>query len=282
MTIFVLGNYGGKNLLGKVRELGDAWGDKVVAFTFKDSREEMEEMIHLGADEVLHSEIDDIRDIVLTVFEQVRSDSSSKIVLFPSTTFSNAIMGMLYSRGKELFSLFEDQVELVDESFAGKRFGVSELAFQKKVVPGKVALCSLKQSVLSLPFGDVTRYGKIRSLKPKSEAGSQLTSYNEIIVKSSSDILTVLIAGNAQSKTKELAALVAKKYGGYSKSYTSKIEVVYGPAIAIEIGQRLRDLPEFKSDLISISRTPLPISTISDASIITSEIDAVLEKLISN
>ncbi|MFI5420013.1 MAG: hypothetical protein ACHQ1H_03510 [Nitrososphaerales archaeon] len=282
MTIFVLGNYGGKNLLGKARELGDAWGDKVVAFTFKDSREEMEEMIHLGADEVLHSEIDDIRDIVSTVFEQVRLDSSSKVVLFPSTTFSNGIMGMLYTRGKELFSLFEDQVELVEENFVGKRFGGSQLAFQKKAVPGKVVLCSLRQSAVSPPFEDITRRGKIRSLRPNSEAGSQLTSYNEVVVKPRTDILTILIGGNVQRKTNELATGVAEKFGGYSKSYISKIEVVYGPCIAIEVGQRLRDLPEFKSDLISISKAPLPINTISDISIITSEIDAVLEKLISN
>jgi hypothetical protein len=282
MTIFVLANYGGKNLLGKARELGDAWGDKVVAFTFKDSQEEMEEMIHLGADEVLHSEINDIRDIISTVFEQVRSDSSSKMVLFPSTTFSNAYMGMLYSYGRELFSLFEDQVEFVDEIFVGKRFGGSQLSIQKKPVPGKIVLCSLRQSTVSPPFEDVTRYGKIRSLKPKSEAGSQLTSYSESIVKPSSEILTILIGGNVQSKTEELAALVVEKYGGYSKSYTGKIEVVYGPCIAIEVGQRLRDLPEFKSELISISKAPLPISTISDTSIITSEIDAVLDELISN
>ena len=282
MTVFVFSDFGGRALLGKGRELADNWGDKLVAITYKDSSDDTKQLINLGADEVLTCEFNTLDEWATMICEQVDLDSNSKIVLFPSNTFSNALMGMIRAQS-ETFAPFEDHVEMLDGETAGKKLGTTGLLLRQKLVPGKVMLCSLRSRFFSPSYEDPSRTGKTKSIRSKNfKEDSRFSSYNETIMPPASDLLTVLVGSRTTEETKRIAGKLAEKYGGLSKKYSSQIEVVYGPCIAIEVDARLRDLPEFQGELISISSSTLPISSISDSSVLIKEIDSVLQNLLSS
>ena len=128
--VFVFADYGGKTSSEKAGNSPIVWGDKVVAFTSRDSPDETKQLINLGADEVLTCEIKTLNEWVSMICEQVQSDSNSKIVLFPSNTFSNALMGMIHAQS-ETFAPFADQAEILDGETAGKKLGTTRLIFGK-------------------------------------------------------------------------------------------------------------------------------------------------------
>jgi hypothetical protein len=282
MTVFVFADFGGKTLFGKGRELADSWGDKLKAITYKDSSDDTNQLISLGADEVLTCEFNTLDEWATMISEQVHLDSNSKIVLFPSDTFSNALMGMIRAQS-ETFAPFEDHAEMLDGETAGKKIGITGLLLRKKLVPGKVMLCSLRSQFFSPPYEDPSRTGKTRSIRSKNfKEDSKFSSYNETIIPQASDLLTVLVGPKTTDETKRIAEKLAEKYGGLCKKYSSQIEIIYGPCVAIEVDAKLRDLPEFQGELISISHSALPISSISDSSVFTREIDSALQNLLSS
>src|SRR5579871_5227014 len=278
MTIFVFTELGGADVLGKARELADASGDRVVAFTSKISPEDTQRLIYLGADEVLTCEIHSWNEWASLIRDQIEADANSKIILFPSNISCNVLMGEIYSRGAGKFAPMLDQADLLDVDSASKTF--HGMAIQKNFSSGKVALCSLRISSLSPPFEDSSRFGKTRRVEwngPRLEEALLART-----ALSSSDGLTVLLGHTLDDATRLLGEKFAKRNGGRSQKYSGKVDVVYGPCIAIEVDAKLRDLPEFQRELISISKTSLPINSISDSSIITEDLDAVLRYLVSN
>jgi len=50
----------------------------------------------------------------------------------------------------------------------------------------------------------------------------------------------------------------------------------------VEISAGSRELPEFKGELISVAEKNLPIGSIAEVSVITPELDSVLEGLASD
>ena len=75
---------------------------------------------------------------------------------------------------------------------------------------------------------------------------------------------------------KSLHTSITPKY----EKYSGAVEVVYGPCIAIELNDKLRDLPEFKGDLLSLNTKKSPINAISDIAVANSEIAKILEALL--
>jgi len=98
----------------------------------------------------------------------------------------------------------------------------------------------------------------------------------------SSGRLTVLVGRGTDEKTTILAKHLADKYHGEMKIQSGKVEIIYGPCIAVEVSTRLRDLPEFKGELISVAARKVPIGSIAEVDVVTPELDSVIEGLASN
>ncbi|MDA4111095.1 MAG: hypothetical protein OK439_01045 [Thaumarchaeota archaeon] len=277
MTIIVFSEFGGENLLGKARELGDASGEKVAALTSKGSSDKDQKLIFLGADEVLICDVKSVGEWISVISDYVKSDGSSRMIIFPLSFSSSAIMGAIYARDKGRFSPFLDGADTVELDSAARKIGTFNFALERKLISDKVALISLRTASVSKPFEDTSRYGEVRKL----ELIPSKNSFQILLDNSNSEEFTVLVGRGVTGTTAELAELVASKYRGRARQYSSRIEVVYGPCLAIEMGSKLRDLPEFNGELISISSRALPINSIADASAVIPELDAVLQGLLS-
>ncbi len=97
---------------------------------------------------------------------------------------------------------------------------------------------------------------------------------------SSSDEVTILVGASSDARINELAQKLADKYRSKTQKYSGAVEVIYGPCIAIELNDKLRDLPEFEGDLLSLNTKKSPINSISDVAVINSEIAQILEALL--
>ena len=104
--IVVFCELGGSRLLGKAREIADTTGDKLVALTSEKSEERQQKLIHLGADEVIGCAIDNLSDWIPVISGILESVSDVKMIVFPSNSTANILMGLLYSGSKRRFSPF--------------------------------------------------------------------------------------------------------------------------------------------------------------------------------
>ncbi len=234
-------------------------------------------LIHLGADEVVSCSIENSSDWILVISEVIRSESNVRMVIFPSNSSANILMGILYSSVKVKISSFLDGAKAIDADSISKQFEDS-FFLQKRLSPDKTALVSLKLTSFAEPFEDASRYGKIRSI-PRVNSERVIPFP---LTSDSSSKLTVLVGRGTSEKTLNPAKRLAEKYHGEMKPSSGKVEVIYGPCIAVEISTRLRELPEFKGELISIAEKNLPIGTIAEVAVVTPELDSVLEGLASD
>lgn len=275
--IVVFCQNGGEKLLGKARELADASGDRVLALLQKDETD-AQSLIYLGADEVLTSSANGVLSWTNSIIELVKSDSKIQSIIFPSNLFCNAIMGGVYASLSERVGTFYDNAELFDGSSVSRSHYDMGVASQKRLVENELVLVSMKLASVPTPFEDSSRYGKIKDMQYKPDLDDD--SLGSIAdYRSSSDSLTILL-GSEDQELRALAEKVAEKYHASLEQLSGAVQVVYGPCLAIEVKSRLRDLPEFKGQLISINILKAPISTISDSSAITESVAQVLEALL--
>ncbi len=269
---------GGDGLLGKARELADETGDRVLALTSAKESEKQQKLIHLGADEVLVCPVKDLGDWVPIISKYATSDDGLKTVIFPSGNSSNSLMGMIYGVISERISPYFEDVQSLSGNEVAKNFEGS-LVIQKQLSSEKIALISLDRPSFAEPFEDAMRFGKIKNL-PEGfiPNNSSVSSFPEIL--SNSKRLVVLL-GQGLDSTAVLANQLAEKYRGIAKVLSGKIEIIYGACVAIEVPSKLRELPEFRGELISISSKRLPINDIAELSVVTSEVDRLLENLVA-
>ena len=271
---------GGEGLLGKAREIADSIGDRVLALIAEDSVDP-ERLIHLGADEVLKCSVNDLGDWIEIISDLIRNENKLKLVIFPSNIISNAIMGASYSGARSKIGYYLDEADLVEGTIAIKSFASTGFSLQKSTAEDMAGLLSLKISSISQPFDDNSRHGKIRELQMKKITDSFpiLHDVPEEPLNSSSE-LTILIGQLGSGHVNELVQRVAEKYHSTIRKYSRSVQVVYGPCVAIELYDNLRDLPEFKADLISLNARSSPIGAISDVVVINSEIEKIIEGLL--
>ncbi len=235
-------------------------------------------LIYLGADEVLRSNINEAGDWIEMISDLVRSANKLRLVIFPSNIISNVIMGAVYSRTRDKIAYYLDEGDHADETAVAKSFDSTGFALQRNSKEGTLGLVSLKVASIPPPLEDNSRYGKIGDLQVKESNIPILLDAPEVPLNSSSE-LTILVGSN-EDRIKELARKLADKYQSRILNYSGEIQVVYGPCIAIDLRDRVKDLPEFKGDLISLNAKNSPISAISDVVVISSEIGKILENLL--
>jgi hypothetical protein len=275
MPIAVFSDLGGEGLLGKAREVADETGDRVVVLCRTEDSHQQQRVIHLGADEVVVCSVGSLGDWIPVISQYIISQQGLRMMIFPSTPVANVLMGMVYGEISSRISPYLEAAEMLSGDGAGKKFENS-VVVQSNFVQEKIALLSVKKTAVAEPFEDSSRFGKIRNFEATHE-GKTIILPPEI--RSSSNQLLVLVGGGAKETTFELANRLAKKYGGTPKKLSGKVEVVYGPCVAIEVSSKLRELPEFNEELLSISSRKMPISAIAELSLVTPMIDLVLENL---
>ena len=271
--IAVFCGLGGHALLGKAREIADETGERVAAFASIGS-ENTQKLIYLGADEVLVSPVTSMGEWVPTISKYISSEASLKVVIFPSGIFSNALMGMIYATIPEKISVYLEDVTDFSTDGATKKF-YNSLEIVKGLSSERTALISVDKTSVSEPFEDTARFGKTKTLDVVLK-GSPLPSSD---VMSQSETLVVLLGSEVSESTARLANRVAEKYRGVFRVMSGKVQIVYGPCLAVEVQTKLRDLPEFRGELISISRKKLPIDSISELAAITPDLDRLLQSL---
>jgi hypothetical protein len=277
--IVVFCDLGGSKLLGKARELADTTGQKVAVLCSERSEEKKQNLIYLGADEVISCTIEKLSDWIPIITEIVESESNVEVVFFPSNSSANILMGLLHSNIKAKISFFLDGAVAVDADIVSKQFENSSVVLQRRFIADKTALVSLKLTSFAEPFAESSRYGKIRSVR---RINSGLSTISLPATPNSSNKLTVLVGRGTSEKTAATAKRLAEKYHGEMRMNSGKVEVIYGPCIAVDLSTKLRELPEFKGELISIAEKNLPIGSIAEVAVVTPELDSVLEGLASD
>jgi hypothetical protein len=277
--IIVFCEFGGESLLGKAREIADSAGDRVLALISEDSIDP-QRLIYLGADEVLRSKVGEQGNWIQVISDLISNESKVRMTLFPSGVTSNVIMGAVYSRARGKIGCYLDEADLADSINVAKPFDTTGFALLKNLKENTVCLVSLKINSLPRPFEDTSRYGKTREiqLKKAAEVFPTLHDAPEATL-SSSDEITILVGASSDDGVNKLAQKLADKYHAKMRKYSGVIEVVYGPCVAIELNDKLRDLPEFKGDLLSLNSKSAPINAISDVAVINPEIPKILESL---
>ena len=75
--IIVFCELGGEGLLGKAREIADSAGSKVLALISEESVDP-QRLIHLGADEVLKSSVNEMSDWIEIISDLITSENKLK------------------------------------------------------------------------------------------------------------------------------------------------------------------------------------------------------------
>jgi hypothetical protein len=288
--IVVLAEFGGERLLGKVREIADSLGSRVLAIaSFSNATEEYcHRLISLGADEVIrYDDPSNVFEWVEVLASLLKADTRIRFVFVAAGSYSDAILGRVYALSKDRVGAFATGIDSTNDNEMTKDLRSWEVSLHYRLDPEKVSLLSFKSTAIPMPFEDATRYGKISELKTpvlKSLKDSPSTvSLKRDESLDSSGILTVLVGkswGNDEVKLK-VAQRVAAKYRGKVVKQSSKIEEVYGPCLAIEVeGFQERELPSFQGELIAINSSETQIiSRIADTVGLTKDIPKVMEKL---
>jgi hypothetical protein len=273
--IVVFCEFGGEGLLGKAREIADSVGDRVLALVGESS--DPNRAVYLGADEVFKVDVETPGEWIGVISELFESEKRIRFLIFPSNIVSNVIAGAVYFREMKRVGVFIDDCDYADEANASKAFDANGLAIQKGLVEDKTNILSLKARSFARPFEDTSRYGKVRDYKRKD--GAPLAFLMEQVPKeplSSSDELT-FIAGN--NRVVESVRKLAQKFHARLLQYSGAIEVVDGPCVAFEITEKLRHLPEFRQELISLNAETSPINAISDTAVVSVDLQQILEEL---
>lgn len=286
--IIVLAEVGGRRLLGKAREIADSLGFRVVAVCSRNNADKAQELISLGADEVISFNAESVNDWSKVLAYLIRNEKQTKFVLLPSNPIANAILGSTYALASERIGSFADGVEKFNDQGASKVLHPSEIILQTAASSEKVSMWSVKLNFVPEPFEDSSRYGKTRTLElpkdaqiPNSPSIENSRSFRDL-----TSILTILVGRNFYeglgAPQKQKLHELAKKYSGTLLEISGSVQVVYGPCLAIEIGSSERELPEFQSDLLSINTSKdAPISTIAKLSAASPDVGKVVEELLN-
>ena len=266
--------WGGQFLLGKAREIADEVGDRVVAVCSAKDSALPQKLIYLGADEVVVCTVTSSSDWVSTLAKFLGSERGVKLMIFPSAQIPNALMGMLYGSMKEEIGPFMDDAEVLSSGDVAKKFENSVM-IRKQFSSEKIALVSLKKNSVAEPFEDSSRFGKTQNFDSATSGKSLLPSE----IRSSSGRLVILVGKGTNETISRLAERASEKFSGEVKSLSGKIEIVYGPCIAVEVASKLRELPEFRGEVISISSKRLPINSVAELSVVTPDVNGLLESL---
>jgi len=276
ITVFC--DLGGHVLLGKAREIADEIGDRVSALTSSEDPDQNQKLVYLGADEVLVSSITELGDWVPTISMYITSESSLRAIIFPSESRSNTLMGMIYATIPDKISAYLEEVTALSGDEVGKKFD-SSVMIQKRFSSEKTALVSLDKTSISEPFEDTSRFGKIKSLEAVHDGNRYELSFSGL--KSPSETLVVLIASGLSESKMQLADRLAEKYKGVVRIMSGIVQTIYGPCVTIDVRSKLRELPEFKKELISISSRKLPVDSISELYAVSPDVDQILKTMAS-
>lgn len=276
--IVVFCEWGGQLLLGKAREIADELGERVVAFCSTVDSALPQKLIYLGADEVVVCPVTSVGDWVSVIVKHLGKLRGLKMIIFPSGLLPNALMGTIFGSMKEGTGPFMEDAEVLTSNGAAKKLQ-NLVMLHKQFSLEKIALISLKKTSVVEPFEDTSRSGKIRNLESGDFDKSELVLPSEF--QPSSDKLVILVGRGVDDTTLHLVNRISDKYDGAMEALSGKIEVVYGPCVAIEVASKLRDLPDFKGEVISISSKRLPINSVAELSAITPDVNTVLESLIT-
>jgi electron transfer flavoprotein alpha subunit len=276
--IVVFAELGGEKLLGKARELGDSSALRVVAVCSAASKKS-EKLISLGADEVVTHTASTVSEWAEVLSSMLREDSKIKYILFPSNLIADMILGSVYAKSKERIGSFLDGAVL-SENGASKDFFGSVL--EAKNATDKVSIFSLQTGSVSEPFEDTSRYGKtvespVRVTPSKNLRTPKLSDYSVQDHLDSSSSITLLV-GAGFSNSSALGELASKLRSRLIK-LSGAVEEIYGPCLAIEVSSALRELPDFRGDLVSINSREAPISSVANLSVVTQDVEKVISEL---
>lgn len=271
--IDVFCEFGGENALGKAREIADSIGDRVRAVVSLRSIDP-QRLVQLGADEVLTCEGVTKTGEWVRVLSSIVSDS--KFVIFASNNVSNMIMGALYYAAKDRVSLYLDGADLLETNAATKSLANAGFAF-KKNANDKASLVSVNLSSVAPPFEDTSRYGKIRAYEWNKNSERPL-NLAEMGAPSNAR-LTILLGPGCKKGISELSQKLGEKYGGTVQKFSGTTQIVYGPCLAVEVENRVRELPKFEGYLIAINSKKSPISTIADVVVESEDLEKILASM---
>ncbi len=283
--IIVFADLGGEKLLGRAREIADSLGDKVLAVCKDDAPLRSQRLISLGADEVVSIDAKTVDDWSKVLASLIRTENETRFVFLPSNLIGNAILGATYALAFERVGSVADGIEKLNEQGASKTLHSSESVIRFTSSVGKVSLWSIKLNSVPEPFEDPSRYGRTRKLElPKASQSPGSPSAEKILDISSR--LTILVGKNYFEKVdvsgKKIEDL-AQKFAGNVLRMSGKVQVVYGPCLAIEVESPEKELPEFQSELLSLNTSKdAAISRISNLSATTPDIGKVIDKLLES
>ncbi len=280
--IIVFAELGGERLLGRAREIADSLGLRLVALCSKDDTKS-QELIELGADEVISFDAKSVNEWSRVLSYLIRNQKQTRIVLLPSTPLGNAILGSTYALTSEQIGSFLDDADKISEQRASKTMHPSGRVLQS-TASDKVSLWSLKVNSVPEPFGDSSRYGKVTTQETPRETEIKSPLVKDPDLDSLSSSLAILVGGayidNLDTEDRRKLEELAEKYSARLLKMSGKIEVVYGPCLAIEVNTAGRELPEFHSEVLSLNSSEAPISRIAKLSAITPNVLTVVNNLL--
>ena len=234
-------------------------------------------LIQLGADEVIRADVGTPSDWISIISDLIETEKRVRLLIFPSNIISNVISGAVYYREMKHVGAFLDQTDFVEGTICSKRFDANSLVIQKGFAEEKVNILTINTLTAAAPFEDTSRFGKTREYQRRN--GATINFLMERVpqdpVNSSQEKTVIAGEDSVYKSTRKLA----EKFHSRFLKYSGSIEVVYGPCIAVEVYGKLRLLPEFKGDLISLNRKATPINAISDVEVVNSELDDILGEM---
>lgn len=276
--ILVFCEFGGQKLLGKARELADMSGSRVLALT-RENGLDTQSLISLGADEVLTCSADRTQEWVDVISDLVRKSRGLRITMFASNRICDSIMSGVYAECADNIGTYFDGIDRIEGDSLSKSFPEFGVRANDQLSEEKVALVSVKLSSVPEPFEEGSRYGKVTKIPfttaPKDDV--RLSTISDC--RGVSSILTILLGSN-DPKLLDLCDKVAQKYFAIVKEVSGRVQVVYGPCLAVEVKSKLGQLPNFKGPLISINSARAPVTLVSDLAGISEDIEGVLEGLL--
>jgi hypothetical protein len=288
--IVVFAELGGEKLLGRARELADSLGLRVLAVC-SDSHDAVfsQHLILLGADEVIkYRGTKSVFDWANVLSSLLREKGQVSFLFGMSGLYTDAIFGRTYALDKERIGTFLTGIDSINEDTGAKYLRTWSAALQNRPgSEGKVSVFSFKSSAIPEPFEDSSRYGKTSETEIKAE--QQKSSPSVLNIESSefldsSGRLTILSDNSSSSDEERNKAIhnVAQKYKADVVTYSSQVQEVYGPCIAIDVVLRHeRELPRFHSELIAVNNAEdhSVISNVADLRVLTNDTGKILQEL---
>jgi hypothetical protein len=275
----------GHRLLGKARELADAAGHKVIGTCSNTNGNLASRLVAMGADEVVTTDADDTREWS-AFFADLISKSyvgQSGFLLLPSNIFSDLVIGEMSRNNSPNFDTGEEVDEIVEGGWT-KNFGELEYTVGRDQIRRDLCVLSLKVDALSEPFEDPSRYGRATNLKIEFHSNDQSFPKLSEFEKNAREALTILVEkGCLESKAfSKLLEALRIKYSARILEQSGRVEIIYGPCLAIEVASRMFDLPEFRGELIALNSSEShAIQRIASTKIVTSDVWATIKHLVA-